>query len=82
MAASLREEVSAGLGTVHTLTTIHRAGHPDRAEDVPYTVALVDLDEGIRVIGDLTSDAAIGDRVRADVRPDGLAFALDEGSRA
>ena len=44
---------SAGSGTVHSFTTLHRAGHPVMADRVPYTVVLVDLDEGVRVLADL-----------------------------
>lgn len=48
---SLRQ--AAGTGTVHSFTTLHRAGHPGLADRVPYTVVLVDLDEGVRVLADL-----------------------------
>ncbi len=77
MGASLRLEDSAGRGVVHSFTTLDRAGSPGRAEDVPYTVALVDLDEGIRVIGDLVPAArqdVIGMRVTATARQDGIVF--------
>jgi uncharacterized OB-fold protein len=49
----LRVERSAGRGVIYSFTTMYRAGHPGFADDVPYTVVLVDLDEGVRVIGDL-----------------------------
>ncbi len=55
-------------GVVYSFTTIHRAGHAARNDDVPYTVGLVDLDEGIRVLGNLSADLAtdaIGRRVLA-----------------
>ncbi|HEY4269640.1 MAG TPA: OB-fold domain-containing protein [Galbitalea sp.] len=44
---------SAGRGTVYSYTVLERAGHPARRDDVPYAVALIDLDEGIRVLGNL-----------------------------
>ena len=44
---------SAGRGTIHSYTTLHRPGHPAFADEVPYTIVLVDLDEGVRVIADL-----------------------------
>ncbi len=78
MSAGLRLEHSAGRGVVHSFTTLDRAGAPGRAEDVPYTVALVDLDEGIRVIGDLVPPArhdVIGMRVTATAHDDGIVFA-------
>ena len=41
---------SAGTGHVHTYTVIRRATElPAFAEDVPYVVAYVELDEGVRV---------------------------------
>ena len=57
-------------GTVHSFTTLLRAGDPTRADDVPYTVALVDLDEGIRVLGDLAETMTgnpIGRRVEGAI---------------
>lgn len=44
---------ASGSGIVHSFTTLHRAGHPGLADQVPYTVVLVDLDEGVRVLADL-----------------------------
>jgi uncharacterized OB-fold protein len=68
---------SARRGTVYSFTRLLRAGNPARAADVPYSVALVDLDEGIRVLGDLAdevADSPIGQRVHAAIRSmeDGL----------
>ena len=42
-------EVSARRGTLYSFTTQHRAAHPHFADSVPYSLGLVDLDEGIRV---------------------------------
>jgi uncharacterized protein len=55
MGTHLLPTVSAGHGWVYSFTTLHRAGHPSRHDDVPYTIGLIDLDEGIRVIGDVIS---------------------------
>lgn len=77
MESDLRVEYSAGVGTVYSLTTLYRPGNPARADDIPYTVALVDLDEGIRLVGDLRADAAamgIGARVTARAAEDGVTF--------
>ncbi len=70
MGPSLSIVESAGLGEVHSFTTLSRAGHPARVEDVPYSVVLVDLDEGFRIIGDFSPVAEtdiIGCRVRASI---------------
>lgn len=37
---------TSGLGTVESFSTVYRAFSPDFQDDVPYTVALVHLDEG------------------------------------
>lgn len=44
---------ASGRGTIHSFTTLHRAGHPGLADRVPYTIVLVDLDEGVRVLADV-----------------------------
>lgn len=43
---------SSGRGTVHSWTTQLRPGGPGFG-DAPYTVVLVDLEEGFRALGDL-----------------------------
>jgi len=57
-----------GGGTVHSYTVIRRASAPAFASRVPYVVALIDLDEGPRmmanVLGDDALSMAIGDRVQ------------------
>jgi hypothetical protein len=57
----------AGTGTVWSYTVYHRAMNPAFADLVPYTVAMIELDEGIRMVGMLTDgdDVAIGQQVRA-----------------
>ena len=57
---------ASGLGTVYSFTIVHQAGHAGLAGDVPYTLGLVDLDEGPRLLARLAPEAgAIGARVRA-----------------
>jgi uncharacterized OB-fold protein len=43
----------AGRGTVHTFTVTHQAFHPAWADRVPFAVATIELDEGIRMVTDL-----------------------------
>ncbi len=45
---------SSGFGTIYTFTVQHRASHPYFADKIPMTLALVDLDEGFRLLADLT----------------------------
>lgn len=72
---------ASGLGTVHSFTVIRQQGIPPFNEQVPFVVALVDLDEaGARFIAQLPTvvpeAAAIGERVRARFKPasDRVAF--------
>ena len=59
----------SGRGEIHSYTVTHRAFHPAWAEHVPYVVATIELEEGVRVVCDLLDappDAvAIGQRVEA-----------------
>lgn len=61
---------ASGTGTVWTFTEVHVPFYDDTwADDVPYVVAVIELDEGPRVLSNVVeSDAAtlcIGDRVEA-----------------
>jgi hypothetical protein len=66
-------EPAAGTGRIYSFTIVHRPPTPAFAEDVPYVVALVDLDEGPRmmtnVIGCEPTDVHVGMRVRARFVP-------------
>ena len=80
-ADALEWVTSRGRGEVHSFTVIRQNGIPPFNEQVPYVVALVDLDEdGARFIAQLPGvapeDARIGMRVRAVFRPasDRVAF--------
>lgn len=65
---NLEWRVSRGRGTVYAATTVFVKGDP------PYNVALVDLDEGFRMMSRVEGVApervAIGMRVRVDFRSD------------
>lgn len=57
-----------GTGSVHSFTVIRRASDPAFAPLVPYAVALIDLDEGPRMMANIVGTDAlavkIGDRVQ------------------
>jgi uncharacterized OB-fold protein len=61
---------ASGRGTVHSFTVIRRAPLASYAGRVPYVVALIDLEEGPRmmtnIVGDNALDTKIGDRVTID----------------
>ena len=76
----------SGRGTVHSWTVTHHAFHPSFAGELPYTLVIVDLEEGVRAMGRLrgASDATvrIGMPVRfvVDRRDDGWAMPAFEKS--
>lgn len=58
---------ASGRGTVHSFTIVHRAAFPEFQARTPYVVALIDLEEGPRmmtnIVGGDALDVAIGDAV-------------------
>lgn len=66
-ADDLEDRVSSGLGTVYSFTVVHRDGQPQFRGRTPYVHALVDLDEGFRILSEIVTDdvgrVAIGQRV-------------------
>ena len=60
---------------MHAVTVVHRAPSAAFKADVPYAIALVDLDEGFRmlanVVGTAPETVRIGDRVRLVFEPRG-----------
>ena len=58
--------VASGLGTVFSYVVHHHPPVPGK--ELPLVIALIDLDEGVRMVGEVPGqlDLAIGDRVRVD----------------
>lgn len=58
---------SAGTGTVYAVSVQHRPANPTMADRVPYVVALIDLDDGIRLLSNVVGcdpgEVAIGQPV-------------------
>lgn len=50
---------AAGTGTVLTYTVVHQPGHPAWRDQVPFVLALVELDEGPRMISNIV-DVPVG----------------------
>ena len=44
---------ATGRGTVYSFTTVYRAPSPAFTSEVPYVIALIDLDEGVRMMSRL-----------------------------
>lgn len=63
----LEWEKASGRGAIMALTTVHQPPYAAFAEDVPYRIAIVRLEEGAQmmanIVGDRAPDAAIGDAV-------------------
>lgn len=62
---------AAGTGTVFSITVVHRPPSDALRKYAPYGIALVDLDEGFRMMAHADPDLAIGARVRASFAPFG-----------
>jgi uncharacterized OB-fold protein len=52
-----------GTGTVYAVSYVTRAPTPEARAHGPYTIVLVDADEGFRLMAHGAHDLAIGDRV-------------------
>lgn len=67
---SMRWQSASGLGEVYSFTVAHRAA-PAFADHTPFTIGLVDLDEGPRIMAELDTEPGpvrIGDRVQIRFR--------------
>jgi uncharacterized OB-fold protein len=77
---------ASGRGHVHSFTVIHRPPAPAFASQVPYVVALIDLEEGPRmmanVVGDGARDVRIDDAVRVAFEERAGGFMLPQFVRA
>ena len=58
---------ASGLGHVYAISVMPKPGHPGMAGRTPYAVALVDLDEGVRMLTNIVTETpdeiAVGTRV-------------------
>jgi uncharacterized protein len=73
---------SAGRGSIHTFTVVRQSGDPFFKGKLPYSVAMVELDEGPRMMSNIVQCApdelAIGMRVAVTFEPaaEGIAIPL------
>ncbi|MGD9945667.1 MAG: Zn-ribbon domain-containing OB-fold protein [Burkholderiaceae bacterium] len=61
-------ERAEGSGVVHAITTVQRAPTDSLRAALPYTVALVDCNEGFRMLAHAEAGLAVGDPVQAGFR--------------
>jgi uncharacterized OB-fold protein len=62
----------SGEGEVWSFAVYHRAMNPSFADSVPYTVGMIELREGLRMVGEMAADAEdvrIGQPVTAVFEP-------------
>lgn len=72
--SKLRWEELSGQGVVYAVSVHHRAAHPAFTERVPYSVVLIDLDEGVRMMSNVFGPPpTVGDAVSVAWLP------LDDG---
>jgi uncharacterized protein len=73
LATLLEWRVVSGNGTVYAVSVHHLAGPGRTAEDLPYAVALIDLDEGVRMMSNVVDTdpeaVRVGDAVRIAWKP-------------
>src|SRR5262249_6127571 len=71
--SSLEWRASSGVGEVHACSVMHRAGNPGMADQVPYTVALVELEGGARLMTNIANcdpeKVAVGMKVKVSWEP-------------
>lgn len=75
----LEQLQAAGSGSVYSYSVVHSVGDPALAAELPYALAIVELDEGPRVMTRIEGDpdvVRIGDRVQATFRDIGGDFTL------
>ncbi|MBW2422671.1 MAG: OB-fold domain-containing protein [Deltaproteobacteria bacterium] len=53
LSAAVEWATLSGRGTIYTYVVAHAAFHPFFQDRLPYVVATIDLDEGIRMVSDL-----------------------------
>lgn len=77
---------ASGRGTVYSFTIIHQVFHPGFATSVPYNVAMIDLDEGVRMISNVidvpNDELRIGQPVEVVFERISAEFALPRFRRA
>lgn len=69
--ARVEMRAAAGTGTIFSITVVHRPPSAALQPFAPYAIALIDLDEGVRLMAHADPALGIGARVRAAFVPFG-----------
>lgn len=51
---ALEWQAARGVGTVYSFSVIHKAANAEFRDRVPYVIALIDLEEGVRMMSNVT----------------------------
>ena len=70
-------EQASGRGVVHTFTVVRQFGGAPFRDLLPYVVAMIELEEGVRMMGNIT-DCAIED-VEIDMAVEAYAVRTEDG---
>jgi uncharacterized OB-fold protein len=62
----LEWRTASGLGTIYAVTMVARAPSAEFRALAPYTLVIVELDEGPRLMGHASAGVTIGERVTAE----------------
>jgi uncharacterized OB-fold protein len=68
---------ASGRGSVHTYTVVRQNGMPPFKEQLPYVVAMVELPEGVRMMGNVTDVGP--DEVRVGLALEAYAVEFEPG---
>ena len=58
---------ASGKGRVYTFTLCHIPGNPSRADKLPYAIAMIDLEEGVRMLTEIVDSSYVLLRVGSPV---------------
>jgi uncharacterized OB-fold protein len=64
---SLSTEESGRRGTVHSFTIVHRSANRSFDQDAPFVLALIDLDEGFRMMTNIVGEGRLAASIGAPV---------------
>ena len=68
---------SSGRGVVHTYTIVRQNGMPPFRDELPYVVAMIELPEGVRMMGNLTGSE--NEQVRVGMPVEAYAVEFEPG---
>jgi uncharacterized OB-fold protein len=70
-------ETASGRGVVHTFTIVRQNAMPPFKDELPYAVAMIELEEGVRMMGNVT-DCPV-EQVRIGLRVEAYAIECGDG---